>query len=113
MIGCIAVVTTTGSLAAAQAIARSLVEQRLAACAQIEPIESYYTWKGALQHDPEYRVLLKTVAARYDNVAAAIRALHDYELPAIHAVALDPIDPAYAQWIADAVGPPHDAPAQG
>jgi periplasmic divalent cation tolerance protein len=113
MSDCIAVVTTTGSLAEAQAIARSLIDRRLAACAQIEPIESYYTWKGALQHDHEYRVLLKTVAARYDEVAAAIRALHGYELPAIHAVALGPIDPAYAQWIAGAVGPALGEPAQG
>lgn len=109
---CIAVITTTGSLAEAQNIARTLVERRLAACAQIEPIESYYTWNGALQHDPEHRVLLKTLASRYREVAAAIRELHSYELPAIHAVTLEPIDPAYAQWIADAVGATPAAPGE-
>lgn len=97
---CIAVVTTVGTLGQAQAMARTLVERRLAACAQIEPIESFYRWKGAIEHDNEQRVLFKTVAPRYAALADAIRELHDYELPAIHALALEPIDPLYAGWIA-------------
>ena len=99
---CIAVVTTLSSREQAQTMGRALVERRLAACAQIDTIESLYVWNGALQHEPEFRLLLKTLASRYEGVAAAIRALHSYELPAIHAVALDPIDPAYARWIAAA-----------
>lgn len=98
---CIAVVTTVATIGEAQAMARALVERRLAACAQIEPIESFYRWKGALQHDSEQRVLFKTVAPRYAALAAAIRALHGYELPAIHALTLEPIDPLYAGWIAE------------
>jgi periplasmic divalent cation tolerance protein len=96
---CIAVVTTVGRLTEAQTMARALVERRLAACAQIESIESFYSWNGALQHEPEHRVLLKTIAPRFDELAAAIRSLHSYELPAIHALTLDPIDPLYARWI--------------
>lgn len=103
---CIAVVTTVARLSEAQAMARTLVERRLAACAQIEPIESFYAWKGAVQHEPEQRVLFKTVAARYDALAQAIRELHGYELPAIHAMTLEPIDPLYARWIeAQCTGP--------
>lgn len=99
---CIAVVTTLPSLEQAQALARTLVQRRLVACAQIEPIESLYIWDGALQQGPEVRLLLKTVAPLYDRVAEAITALHSYELPAIHAVVLDPIAADYAQWIAGA-----------
>lgn len=96
---CLAVVTTLGSLAEAQSLARSMVERSLAACAQISPIESYYRWQGAVRHEPEFRVLLKTTQARYAEVQAAIRAIHPYELPAIHAYALEPIEPDYAAWI--------------
>jgi len=95
----LAVVTTTGSLAEAQAMARALVERRLAACAQISAIESFYTWNGAVQNEPEFRVLFKTTEARYAEVEAAIRELHSYELPAIHALALEPVYGPYAAWI--------------
>jgi len=92
----IAVVTTVGSQAEAQTMARTLVERGLAACAQIEAIESFYRWKGAVQHDAEFRVTFK---AQYPAAEAAIRALHSYELPAIHAIALDHVHAPYAQWI--------------
>jgi len=97
----IAVVTTIGSREEALALARALVEQRLAACAQVTAIESVYRWQGAVQQEPEWRVLVKTTDARYAAVEAAIRALHSYELPAIHALAFEQIEPAYAAWIID------------
>ena len=99
----IAVVTTVGNRAEAQRIARALVERRLAACAQISEIESFYIWKGAVQNEPEFRVLFKTVRERYGAVEAAIRELHSYELPAIHAYAFERVLPAYETWIADSV----------
>ena len=101
---CIAVVTTVGSRAEAQALARALVERGLAACAQISEIESVYRWDGALRQEPEWRVLFKTLDARYAAVEAALRELHPYELPAIHAYALAHVDAAYAAWIAQQSG---------
>jgi periplasmic divalent cation tolerance protein len=97
----IAVVTTVGSLAEAQAIARALVERRLAACAQISGIESYYTWRGAVQNEQEFRILFKTTSERYAAVEAAIRELHSYELPAIYGVAAEHCYAPYAVWIAE------------
>lgn len=96
---CIAVVTTIGSLEEAQRMGRTLVERRLAACAQIAPIESFYFWNDALCHDNEFRLLLKTTEARYPALEAAIRESHPYELPAIHAERLEPVYVAYAEWI--------------
>jgi periplasmic divalent cation tolerance protein len=95
----IAVVTTVGNKEEAQRMAEALVEARLAACAQISEIDSVYTWKGKIERGREYRVLLKTVAERYDDVEHAIRDLHSYELPAIHAFAFERISTAYAEWI--------------
>ena len=96
---CIAVVTTLGSLEEAQRMGRTLVERRLAACAQITPIESFYVWNDALCHEPEFRLLLKSTEARYAALEAAIRESHPYELPAIHAERLEPVYPPYAEWI--------------
>jgi periplasmic divalent cation tolerance protein len=100
----IAVVTTLGSRPDAERLARELVERRLAACAQISEIFSVYRWKDAVQQEPEFRLLLKTTDAMYPAIEMAIRALHPYELPAIHAVALAHVFPAYAEWIEENVG---------
>jgi len=101
----IAVTTTVDSLDDAQALARSLVERRLAACAQISTIESFYRWDGTVQHEPEFRILFKTVAERYAAVEEAIRTQHPYELPAIHGVALPWVDARYEEWIVANVTP--------
>jgi len=93
------VVTSVGSRDEANRIARALVEQRLAACAQISAIDSYYAWEDAVRHDAEFRVLFKVAASEYDNVEQAIRALHSYELPAIHAIAVERAHAPYADWV--------------
>ncbi len=97
------VVTTVATREQALALARSLAEQRLAACAQVTAIDSIYRWQGAVHEEPEHRVLFKTVAVRYAEVEAAIRAQHPYELPAIHAVATANAWAPYAQWVAGGV----------
>ena len=99
----IAVVTTAGSRDEAQRLARTLVERKLAACAQISEIESVYRWKGQVQQEPEFRILFKTTDQRYAEVESAIRELHSYEMPAIHAFAFEHVLPAYATWIEDNV----------
>ena len=98
-IDCIAVITTVGSRDEARAIARALVARGLVACAQISEIESLYRWNGALHEDREWRLLLKTVADRYDAVEQAIRAVHPYELPAIYALSVDRAYGPYADWV--------------
>jgi periplasmic divalent cation tolerance protein len=97
----IAVLTTTDSAEEAGAIADALVKRKLAACVQISEIDSVYLWQGAIRKDHEYRVMAKTLAGRYDEVEAAIRELHAYELPAIYAVELTEAFAPYAEWVAD------------
>lgn len=96
----LAVYTTVATAEAARDMARALVERKLAACAQISQIESVYAWNGAVQDEVEYRIMFKTTAAQYPAVEAAIRALHTYELPAIHAVAVAYAYAPYAAWVA-------------
>ena len=95
----IAVVTTVGSKKEARRMAHALVDAKLAACAQISRIDSVYAWKGKIESGKEYRVLLKTVEAQYSAVERAIRELHSYELPAIHAFAFEHVSRDYADWI--------------
>lgn len=94
-----AVITTVDNADLARQMAKALVEQQLAACAQISAIESFYRWQGTLEHSQEWRILFKTRTDLYPQVLAAIQALHSYDLPAIHAIALDAVEPAYGEWI--------------
>jgi periplasmic divalent cation tolerance protein len=96
----IAVFTTVGSPDDARSLARTLVARGLAACAQISAIESFYIWDDSLQHEPEWRIVFKTTDERYPELEAAIRELHGYELPAIHAVAFERVFTPYGEWIA-------------
>ncbi|UYN93108.1 MAG: divalent-cation tolerance protein CutA [Enhydrobacter sp.] len=100
----IAVVTTVGSKKEARAMAHALVDAKLAACAQISRIESVYSWKGSVESGKEYRILLKTTEASYGAIERAIRELHSYELPAIHAFSFSHILGAYAEWIEENAG---------
>ena len=93
------VVTTVGSRAEADRIARALVEQRLAACAQISAIDSYYVWEDAVRCDAEFRVLFKVAASAYEEAERAVRALHSYDLPAIHAIPVERAYAPYADWV--------------
>jgi len=101
----IAVVTTTDSRDNARAIARALVERKLAACVQISRIESHYVWDGSTQQEEEFRLVIKTTDERYADIESAVRELHGYELPAIYAVTLDPVFGPYAKWVADNSAP--------
>jgi len=95
----IAVFTTTDKREEARALARAMVERKLAACAQISEIESFFNWKGATQNEKEFRILFKTTEAQYAAIECAIRELHSYDLPAIYAVPVDRALPAYAAWV--------------
>ncbi len=95
------VFSTLPDAAAAQRLARLLVERRLAACVSVlPPCASIYRWQGALEESAEVPLLIKTTAARYADLEAAIRAEHPYELPEIVAVPVQRGLPGYLDWVA-------------
>jgi periplasmic divalent cation tolerance protein len=98
--GFVLVFTTVAERADADRIARTVVERGLAACAQISGIDSWYAWQGAVQNEAEFRILFKVAAGAYEALEAAILELHPYELPAIHAVAVERAHRPYADWVA-------------
>jgi periplasmic divalent cation tolerance protein len=108
----LAVFTTVATLEDAERMARALVERRLAACVQIDAIRSVYRWQAQVQQNCEQRLMCKTTAARYPALQAAIRELHSYELPAIHALAVAQAWGPYADWVRESVEM-RDKPAAG
>jgi len=95
------VLTNLPDRAAAEKLADALVGERVAACVNIlAPCRSVYRWQGAVQHDEEHPVLIKTTEERYAALEGAIRAHHPYELPEVIAVPIAHGLPAYLEWIA-------------
>jgi periplasmic divalent cation tolerance protein len=90
-------------------LAKSLVEERLAACGNVLPgVRSIYRWEGAVHDGAECLLLLKTTAAGYPALEARVKALHPYDVPEIIAVKVEGGLPAYLQWVADSLQPPRE-----
>ena len=90
--------TTLPTEEEAQALARGLVEARLAACVQVEPgLQSFYRWQGQVQADAEVRLTVKTVPEARAAVEAFVARYHPYELPQLLWQEMA-ASPAYAAW---------------
>ena len=86
--------------ASAEAIARALVAERLAACVnQLPGLRSTYRWQGQLEQASEVLLLIKTTSDRLDAMTARLRDLHPYELPEFIAVEVRAGLPAYLDWV--------------
>jgi len=79
-------------------IGQLLVSKRLAACANIFPIESIYEWKGHLEQESEWVSLVKTRESLYEELRALVEKEHPYELPCIMAQKVF-ANEAYEHWI--------------
>ncbi len=94
-------ITTTATKAEADKLAHILLSQRLAACIQVMPITSYYTWNGSVNVDEEQILLIKCPAINFPDIEQCIKANHSYEIPEIIQLSIEAGSPEYLQWIAD------------
>ncbi|ERH03146.1 MAG: divalent cation tolerance protein [Halonotius sp. J07HN6] len=88
---------------AADELAATLVEERLAACVNAVDCQSTYRWDGGVETDAETILLVKTTAAGYDRLETRIEELHPYDVPCIER--FDEADALgrFASWIDDSV----------
>lgn len=104
MTDCCQVTTTFPDRAAAERVAATLIEEHLAACAQvIGPVASTYRWQGRVERATEWYCHLKTTTVRVPDLQARIRELHPYEVPEIIAVPILQGNSAYLKWIQETV----------
>lgn len=96
------VLTTLPDQPQAEALAGTLLEQKLAACIQVlPPMTSLYTWQGKVEKESEHLMLIKTRTSRYEDLAAAVREHHPYEVPELIAVDVVTGLSEYLDWIVE------------
>ena len=96
----LAALTTAPTAVAAKRLVRALVERRLVACATVLPgAASTYWWQGVVTEEEEVVVILKTTAARWAALAAALPALHPYEVPELVALPVVGGHRPYLEWL--------------
>ena len=92
--------------AEAEKIARGVVEQKLAACANIFPsMQSIYRWEGEVRSESEAVLILKTTQDKFKAVEAAVRAIHSYDTPCIAALNVMDVNDAYRAWLLNEIKP--------
>lgn len=101
------VFTTFEDRKEARRIARTLVEERLAACVNVgeETVTSFYRWEGEQVKAHEYAVTMKTHQVRLNALTERLRELHPYDCPEILVVSMDESDPDYEQWVHTSIRP--------
>ncbi|MBB4005260.1 divalent-cation tolerance protein CutA [Aurantimonas endophytica] len=100
---------TCPTLEDARQLSHILLDARLAACVNIgKEVDSRYLWQGEKQRHDEWPLTIKTLSARFEDCCEAIRQNHPYDTPAILGFAVDHVDAATADWIAETVRPTKD-----
>jgi len=100
MTGEIVILCTSASAEEAERIARHLLEEHVAACVNVLPVErSYYWWQGAIQASAEYLLLIKSTATLFPAVEQAIRRMHSYEVPEVIALPVLAGSADYLAWL--------------
>ena len=98
------VYVTTPNRKESKKIARVLVDEKLAACANIFPIESIYRWKGEIAEEEEDAMIIKTRVELVDKVIEKIRGLHSYEVPEIISLRIEKGHARFLNWIEESTG---------
>jgi periplasmic divalent cation tolerance protein len=100
MSGYTVIFITTSSLDEAKKIGRVLVEEKLAACANIvSPIRSIYHWQGKICDDKEALIILKTKKKLFKQIEKMVKALHTYEVPEVISMPITEGSNKYLSWL--------------
>ena len=92
--------TTCGSAEDAEEIAEHLIDLHLAACVNVVPeITSYYRWKGKVERDTEYLLMIKTARSLIEPLRHELEKIHKYELPELIVIPIVDGSPNYLNWV--------------
>ena len=91
----------------ASAFARTLVEDRVAACVNVlGEMTSLYAWEGAVEEEQERQIVIKTCRDRLESLWDRVKELHSYEVPEFVVLPIIDGNDAYLRWIHESTRPP-------
>ena len=99
------VMVTVPSEAEGKKIATDLLKEKLAACINITPINSFYTWSETIHNDQEWQLFIKTRFNLFSELAKKIKLLHSYDVPEIIALPMIAGSLSYLNWIDESTKP--------
>jgi periplasmic divalent cation tolerance protein len=97
----VTVYITAGNEEEAERVARTVVEEKLAACVNFFPCRSVYRWKGKIEEDSEYVLICKTERGLFQQLQKRVREVHSYDVPAIVACDIVEGEGDFLQWVSD------------
>jgi periplasmic divalent cation tolerance protein len=83
----------------ANKIAEACVEKKLAACANMFPIQSIHRWEGKIEKSSEHVILMKSVQKNFTRVKTLVKKMHSYEVPCVTSWKAEVTDPTYLKWV--------------
>jgi len=96
---CCVILTTTNNKETAELIAKTLIENKLVACVQMDEVQSFFNYEGRLEKTKEFRLMIKANSDNYNAIERAIRVNHNYQLPQIIKLDITAGLPEYLDWV--------------
>lgn len=101
---CVIVLTTFPADGDAEALARTIVDERLAACVNLlPPMQSVYRWEGKVEQAAERQLVIKTMADRVEQLKARLTELHPYDVPEFLVIKVSDGSESYLRWVEESV----------
>jgi len=96
---CIFIYVTCSGLEEARQIGKTLVEERLAACVNIFPVNSIYLWEGKVKGALEFAIVIKTVEEKFREVEKRVKEMHSYDAPCIVSFEVKNVSEEFLNWV--------------
>ena len=96
---CIILISTFSTLEEAKEISHDAINEKFAACANIMPVNSIYSWKNSIESSNEFLVIFKTTSSNISKLRDFISDRHGYDIPEIIDFELDNVNDSYLNWM--------------
>ena len=96
---CIILISTISTLDEAKEISHNAIQEKFAACANILPVNSIYSWKNSVESSNEFLVIFKTTSSNVSKLRNFISNKHGYDVPEIIDFEVDNVNDSYLKWL--------------
>ena len=96
---CNILISTFSTLDEAKEISHNAIKEKFAACANIIPVNSIYSWKNSIESSDEFLVIFKTTSSNISQLRNFISTKHGYDVPEIIDFEVDNVNDSYLNWL--------------